>query len=159
MIIWISQINLLVFMSFFCYHQSREIEIGSMFVFTARYQPSLSWGYNLYIHCEFIFIRWIPIFVVFVGSSKPRTFGAQRKALITREVICKYENFQFSVWLLLNDKCAIFLLYHGKNKLIFNERTALYQTNTPSLIFYSARSQQTTDSHVAPVWHIILIPS
>jgi hypothetical protein len=43
-----------------------------------------------------------------------------------------------SDWLLINANSAIFLLYHGENKLIFNEmmtRSALYYTNTLSWIF------------------------
>jgi hypothetical protein len=43
-----------------------------------------------------------------------------------------------SEWLLFNANSAIFQLYHGENKLIFNEmmmRSALYQTNTLSWIF------------------------
>jgi hypothetical protein len=38
-----------------------------------------------------------------------------------------------SEWLLLRANSAFFQLYHGENKLIFNEmmmRSALYQTNT-----------------------------
>jgi hypothetical protein len=46
---------------------------------------------------------------------------------------------------------VIFQLYHGENKLIFNEmmRFVLYYTNTLSWIFYSASSlkQQSTDRH------------
>ena len=40
-------------------------------------------------------------------------------------------------------------------------RSALYWTNTLSLIFYSASSliQQSAGRHVAPLGHIILIPS
>ena len=41
-------------------------------------------------------------------------------------------------WLLFNARSAIFKLYHGENKLIFNEmmmRSALYYTNTLSWIF------------------------
>ena len=43
-----------------------------------------------------------------------------------------------SEWLLFNATSAIFQLYHGENKLIFNEmmmRSALYYTNTLSWIF------------------------
>ena len=43
-----------------------------------------------------------------------------------------------SEWLLFNANSAIFQLYHGKNKLIFDEmmmRSALYKTNTLSWIF------------------------
>ena len=48
-------------------------------------------------------------------------------------------------------------LYHGQTKLFFNEmkmRSALYiDQHTSSL------KQQSTDRHVAPMGHIILIPS
>ena len=59
-----------------------------------------------------------------------------------------------SEWLLLTPFSA---MYHGKNKLIFNEmmmRSAL-------LDFFSASSlkQQSEDRHVAPLGHIILILS
>jgi hypothetical protein len=59
---------------------------------------------------------------------------------------------------------AIFQLYHGENKLIINEmmmKSTLYQTNMLSLVFYSASSlkQQSAGRHVAPLGHIILIPS
>ena len=43
-----------------------------------------------------------------------------------------------SKWLLFNARSANFKLYHGENKLIFNEtmmRSALYYTNTLSWIF------------------------
>ena len=43
-----------------------------------------------------------------------------------------------SEWLLFNVSSAIFQLYYGENKLIFNEmmmRSALFQTNTLSWIF------------------------
>jgi hypothetical protein len=42
-----------------------------------------------------------------------------------------------SEWLLFNANSVIFQLYHGENKLIFNEmtmRSALYKTNTLSWI-------------------------
>jgi len=39
MIIQISQIDSLVLMSFFCYHQSREIEIGPMLVLLRDTNP------------------------------------------------------------------------------------------------------------------------
>ena len=67
-------------------------------------------------------------------------------------------------WLLFNANSAIFQLYHGENKFIFNEmmkRSALYQTNTLELDFYSASSlkQLAAGRHVAPLGHIIPIPS
>jgi hypothetical protein len=59
---------------------------------------------------------------------------------------------------------AIFQLYHGENKLIFNEmmtKSDLQLTNTLSWIFYSASSlkQRSTGRHVALLGHIILILS
>jgi hypothetical protein len=60
---------------------------------------------------------------------------------------------------------AIFKLYRGKNKLILNEMmmmsSTLYYSNTLKLDIYSASSlkQQSADRHVAPLCHIILIPS
>ena len=43
-----------------------------------------------------------------------------------------------SEWLMFNANSAILQLYHGENKLIFNEmmtRSALYKTNMPSWIY------------------------
>jgi hypothetical protein len=66
-----------------------------------------------------------------------------------------------SEWLLFNANSAIFQLYHGENKLIFNEiyevRYVLDQH--AELDFYSASSlkQQSVGRHVAPLGHIILI--
>ena len=57
---------------------------------------------------------------------------------------------------LFNANSAIFHQYHSENKLIFNEMTM-----TSELDFYSASSlkQQSAGRHVAPLVHIILIPS
>jgi hypothetical protein len=60
-------------------------------------------------------------------------------------------------WLLLNANSAIFQLYHGENKLIFNEmmmRSTLYQTNTLSWIFILLAHWNNS-----PLWHIIPISS
>jgi hypothetical protein len=61
-----------------------------------------------------------------------------------------------SEWLLINANSVIFQLYHGENKLIFNEmmiRSALYYTNTLSWIFIVLaiwnKSQRVW--HVAPL--------
>ena len=59
-------------------------------------------------------------------------------------------------WLLLSANSVIFQLYHGENKLIFNDmmmRFALYY-------FYNAISlkQQSAGRNVAPLGHIILFP-
>jgi len=60
--------------------------------------------------------------------------------------------------LLFNANSSIFQLYHGENKLAFNEMmmmSALFQTNTLSWIL----KQQSVGRHVAPLGHIILIPN
>ena len=69
-----------------------------------------------------------------------------------------------SEWLLFNAYSAIFQLYHGKNKLIFNEmmmNPALYQTNTLSSAFivlthWNNNPRVDMSLHFG---HIILIPS
>ena len=67
------------------------------------------------------------------------------------------------VWrVIVNANSAIFQLYYGENKLIFNEmkmmmRSALYYTNKLSWIFI-VLPQQSEDRHVASHGHIILIP-
>ena len=68
-----------------------------------------------------------------------------------------------SEWLLFNAISAIFQLYHGENKLSFNEmmkRFAFVLDQYAELDFYSASSlkQQSTGRNVAPLEHIILIP-
>ena len=67
-----------------------------------------------------------------------------------------------SEWLLFNTNSTIFQLYHGENKLIFNEmmmRSTLYKTNTLSWIFsVSSLKQQSAYRHVTPLGHFILIP-
>ena len=69
-----------------------------------------------------------------------------------------------SEWLLFNANPAIFQLYHGENKLIFNEmmmRSAFRLDLHSQLDLYSASSlkQQSADRHVTLIGHIILIPS
>jgi hypothetical protein len=57
------------------------------------------------------------------------------KIIITHWNPSKYK---VSEWLLFNANSAIFQLYHGENKLFFNEmmmRSTLYWTNTPTWIF------------------------
>ena len=68
--------------------------------------------------------------------------------------------------MLFNSNSAIFQLYHGKNKLIFNEMMMRFGplcTRPTRLVglFYSASSlkQQSADRHVAPIGHIILMPN
>ena len=60
-------------------------------------------------------------------------------------------------WLLLSANSTIFQLYHGENKLIFNEM----MMRSAELDLYSAGSlkQQSMGRYVAPTGHIILIPS
>ena len=60
-------------------------------------------------------------------------------------------------WLLFSANSTIFQLYHGENKLIFNEM----MMRSAELDLYSASSlkQQSMGRHVAPPGHIILIPS
>jgi len=67
-----------------------------------------------------------------------------------------------SEWLLFNANSAIFQLYHGKNKLIINEMMVRFVLDQHAeLDFYSASSlkQQSAGRRVAPLGHIILIPS
>ena len=66
------------------------------------------------------------------------------------------------IWRLVSDCCLAPIqkkiqLYHGENKLIFNEM----MMRSAELDLYSASSlkQQSMGSHVAPPGHIILIPS
>ena len=62
-----------------------------------------------------------------------------------------------SEWLLLNTNSAIFQLYHGENKLILNEMKWFFVLDQQAeLDLYSASSLK---QHVAPLGHIILIPS
>jgi hypothetical protein len=81
-------------------------------------------------------------------------------------------NKGLSEWLLFNTNSAILLLYHGENKLIFNEmmmRSALYYTNMLSWIFivlahwnnspWIDMSPLSDTLFVTPLGHIILIPS
>jgi hypothetical protein len=63
---------------------------------------------------------------------------------------------------LFNANSTIFQLYHDENKLIFNEMIVrLVLDQHAELNFYSASSlkQQSAGRHVAPLEHIILIPS
>jgi hypothetical protein len=56
---------------------------------------------------------------------------------------------------LFNAISAIVQLYHGENKLIFNEMMMMrLDFNCPSSL-----KQQSADRHVAPLGHNILIPS
>ena len=68
-----------------------------------------------------------------------------------------------SEWLLFKAKSAIFQLFHGENKFFqLNDDDVLFVLDQHAeLDFYSASSlkQQSADKHVAPLGHIILIPS
>ena len=64
-----------------------------------------------------------------------------------------------SEWILFNANSVIFQLYHVENKLIFNKVCFVLDQHT-ELDFYNVCSlkQQSTDRHVGPFGHIILIP-
>jgi hypothetical protein len=69
-----------------------------------------------------------------------------------------------SEWLLFNANSAIFKLYHGEHKLIFNEMimmSAFILDQHADLDLYSASSlkQQSAVRKVAPLRHIILMQS
>ena len=69
-----------------------------------------------------------------------------------------------SEWLLFNANSAIFQLYYGKNKFIIkwdDDVVRFVLDQYAELNFYSASSlkQQSADRIVAPLRHIILIPS
>jgi hypothetical protein len=68
-----------------------------------------------------------------------------------------------SEWLLFNANSAIFQLYHGDNKLIFNNIMIGPLCSRPTRwgFFHSASSlkQQSAGRHIVPLEHIILIPS
>jgi hypothetical protein len=70
-----------------------------------------------------------------------------------------YRHHIVSEWLLLNVNSAIFQLYHGDNKSIFNEM--MMRSNTLRWIFIVLAhwNNSCEDRHVAPLTHIILIPS
>jgi hypothetical protein len=55
--------------------------------------------------------------------------------------------------LLFNANSAIFQLFHGKNKLIYNDEVCFVLDQHAELDFYSASSlkQQSADKHVAPL--------
>ena len=62
-----------------------------------------------------------------------------------------------SEWLLYNAKCAIYQLYQQNTLQCDDDRFVLNQQ--AKLDFYSASSmkQHSTDRHVAPLWHSMLI--
>jgi hypothetical protein len=71
----------------------------------------------------------LPISDIKIGILSPWTIMQRGSEWVSEWV---------SGWLLFNANSAIFQLYHGENKLIFNEmmmRSALHQTNTPSWTF------------------------
>ena len=65
--------------------------------------------------------------------------------------------------IVLNAKWAIFQLYHGMNKLHFDQMmmSAFYKTNTPSwILIVQAHWNNSPGKDMLPhSWHIILIPS
>ena len=65
---------------------------------------------------------------------------------------------------MFNANSSLFQLYHGENKLIFNKmmmiiRFVLDQHAQLELYGVSSLKQQSAGRHVAPLGHIILIPS
>ena len=69
-----------------------------------------------------------------------------------------------SEWLLFNANSAIVQVYHGENKVNFqwdDDEVRFVLDQYAKLDFYSASSlkQQSAGRHVAPLVHIILIPS
>jgi hypothetical protein len=66
--------------------------------------------------------------------------------LISYLIFAKQMKEWVSGRLLLNANSAIFQLYYGENKYIFNK-------------MMMRSEQQSADRHVAPLGHIILIPS
>ena len=73
----------------------------------------------------------------------------------------RYDCNWISEWLLFDAKLAIFQLYHGENKLHSMNDARFVLDQHAELDFYNARTlkQQSVCGHVAPLWHIILIPS
>ena len=92
--------------------------------------PLYEWGYNFNwisetydnVQNPIKTSKWMNLNVPYIqGHSSPSTLSS-----------CM---FRVSEWVLFNTNSAIFQLYHGKNKLIFNEmlmRSPLYYTNTLS---------------------------
>ena len=80
------------------------------------------------------------------------------------KIIEEYLREWVSEWVLLNAKSAIFQLYHGQNKLIFqwdDDKVRFVLNQHAKLDFYSASSlkQQSVDRRLTPLGHIFLIPS
>ena len=72
------------------------------------------------------------------SPDHPKLYLYYNSSSSTNDYENKFSFWYLSEWLLLNANSAIFQLYHGENKLIFNEmmmRFALYQINTLSWIF------------------------
>jgi hypothetical protein len=74
--------------------------------------------------------------------------------------VAENERKMKSEWLLFNANSAIFQLYHGEIKLIFNE-VPFVLIQHAKLDFYSSSSlkQQSAGRQIAPLGHIILILS
>ena len=67
---------------------------------------------------DFIFIRWISIFVGFDGVVKQRKWQELWKAYVTREVMSKYQNHEFkcqgkSLYLFMHESWYKYRLIHG----------------------------------------------
>ena len=65
-----------------------------------------------------------------------------------------------SEWLLFNTKWGIFQLYHGENKLHIDEMMMSgFVIDQQAFIGASSLKKQSVGRYVAPLEHIILIPS
>ena len=96
--------------------------------------------------------------IVLVNVYWPKPGFSSGTAILYKIYFWKSERVLF------NTNSAIFQLYHDGNNLIFNEdddEVCFVLDQHAELDFYSANSlkQQYTVRHVAPLGHIILIPS
>ena len=94
------------------------------------------WRYHCISKCTIFFLLAIVLSVLLRYTDSDYPFGIFKLFLDGRwqNVCCLLSN----EWLLCNAISAIFRLYHGENKLIFNEmmiRSTLYWTNTVCWIF------------------------
>ena len=77
-----------------------------------------------------------------------KIFDLFKLKLLISKILKIFLHIEFEcVSVVLNANSAIFQLYHGENKLIFNEimmRSALYQTNTLLVEFLQCQLTETT---------------
>ena len=74
------------------------------------------------------------------------------------QIICFHSKSFRSEWLLINAKWVIFQI-SWREQVTYDEMSALYQTNTLEFYSVSSLKQQSAGRHVAPLRHIIMIPS